>query len=463
MMAPETRYQILIADDEPAITEGLSAMLEEEGYSTESARDGHEALKKLKERSFHLALVDLKIPGKDGLQILDEIKKQNILTEVIIITGKGTIDTAVQAMKAGAYDYLTKPVEPQRLRSIIPKALERHQLIVDNQQLKETIRNLTRYDQLIGQHEKMRKIYEIIDAVAESTANILITGESGTGKELVARAIHNKSPRAGGPFLAVNCSALPRDILENELFGHEKGAFTGALKEKPGCFEMAHGGTLFLDEIGEMPVDTQAKLLRVLESQSFRRLGGTREIQVDVRLIAATNRKVQKALTDGLLREDLYYRLSVVEIELPPLRERMSDLPLLVEEFLKMYNQKNNKDIKGFSKECWEVFHNYSWPGNVRELKNVVERAVILCPQEIVQLEHLPGHLLVSKETTVPKKEENIALGKTLYEIEKEIIYKTLKMTNNNKTRAAQVLGISLKTLHNKLNRYMLEEKIKKA
>ncbi|MFQ5825362.1 MAG: sigma-54-dependent transcriptional regulator [bacterium] len=456
-MENNTQYKILIADDEESITEGLSALLELQGYKTVTVNDGNGALTLLEKEPFNLVLVDLMIPGLNGLQILEALKKKEVLTEVIIITGKGTISTAVEAMKNGAYDYLTKPVEPDRLRTIIPKALEHHDLVVKNRMLEQTIKNLSRYEDMVGQDETMRKIYQLIDAVADTTANVLLTGESGTGKELVARAIHKKSSRACGPFVAVNCSAFPRDILENELFGHEKGAFTGALNEKAGCFEMANRGTIFLDEIGEMPADTQAKILRALEERSFRRLGGTKEIEVDVRVIAATNRDIKKALEEGNVREDLYYRLSVVEIELPPLRERMSDLLPLLGEFLKRFNQKNNKNVKGFSPECLEVLRKYHWPGNVRELKNVVERAVILSSGDTIHLHHLPNQMF---KPPLKDNAVSVELGRTLHEIEKEVIFKTLKMTNNNKTKAAQILDISLKTMHNKLNKYLLEKEI---
>ena len=456
-MSDNRQPKILIADDEPAITAGLSALLDEEGYATATAADGKEAMAMLEKRDFNLVLVDLTIPGLDGLQVLHRVKKRDLPTEVIIITGKGTIGTAVEAMKAGAYDFLTKPVEPERLRTVVAKALEHQNLVATNRRLQETIEQLTRYEEMVGQHEKMQEVYRFVDAVADTTANVLITGESGTGKELVARAIHSKSGRARGPFIAVNCSAFPRDILENELFGHEKGAFTGALKEKPGCFEMAHGGTLFLDEIGEMPADTQTKLLRVLEERRFRRLGGTKEIEVDVRVIAATNRNIPKALKDGTLREDLYFRLSVMEIEMPPLRERLSDLELLLNEFLRVFNEKNHKNIQGFAPDCLDVLKKYRWPGNVRELKNLVERAVILCNGAVIETAHLPSSVL-QESPTVPSAAEVVPAGKTLHEIEREVIFKTLKMTKNNKTKAAEILGISLKTLHNKLNKYYEEE-----
>ena len=454
-MGSNVKYQILIADDEPSITVGLSELLELEGYETTTVSDGKEALKQIGEKYFDIALLDLVMPGLDGLQILNEINKTDLSTTVIMISGKGSTETTVKAIKSGAYDYLDKPVDPNRLRTIIAKALEHQSLVKKNKELEQKVQSLSRYDEMVGQDEKIHEVYQLIDAVADTSANVLITGESGTGKELVARAIHQKSSRLKGPFIAINCSALPRDILENELFGHEKGAFTGALKEKPGCFEMADGGTLFLDEIGEMPNDTQTKLLRVLEEMSFRRLGGTKEVTVDVRVVAATNRKIQKAIKDGLLREDLYFRLSVMEIELPSLRERMSDLLPLINEFLKIFNEKNKKEVKDFSPECLEVLRKYHWPGNIRELKNLVERTVILCEGDTVELKHFPRHILAA-----PQKEsgESIVLGRELQEIEKDVIFKTLKMTHNNKTKAAQILGISLKTMHNKLNKYYIED-----
>ncbi|MCH8871491.1 sigma-54-dependent Fis family transcriptional regulator [candidate division KSB1 bacterium] len=453
-MGNNLKYQILIADDEPAITVGLAELLELEGYETTTVNDGQEALKQIEEKPFHIALLDLVMPGLDGLQILNEINKTGLSTTVIMISGKGSTETTVKAIKSGAYDYLDKPVDPNRLRTIIAKALEHQSLVKKNKELEQKVQSLSRYNDMVGQDEKINEVYHLIDAVADTSASVLITGESGTGKELVARAIHQKSSRLKGPFIAINCSALPRDILENELFGHEKGAFTGALKEKPGCFEMADGGTLFLDEIGEMPNDTQTKLLRVLEEMSFRRLGGTKEVTVDVRVVAATNREIQKAIKNGLLREDLYFRLSVMEIELPSLRERMSDLLPLINEFLKIFNERNKKEVKGFSPECLEVLRKYHWPGNIRELKNLVERTVILCEGDTVELKHFPKHILAAPQK---KRGESIELGRELQEIEKDVIFKTLKMTHNNKTKAAQILGISLKTMHNKLNKYYIE------
>ncbi|MCI0511971.1 sigma-54 dependent transcriptional regulator [candidate division KSB1 bacterium] len=443
--------KILVADDEVYTLEALVALLEADGYTLETATNGADALKKLMDAPFALVLADLKMPELDGLELLTEIKHADLLTEVIIITGKGSIHTAVSAMKNGAYDYLTKPVEADRLRSIVPKALEHHRLLVSYRHLETQLRNLTRYESLIGQSAQMKEVYQVIDAVADSTANVVITGESGTGKELVARAIHNKSSRANGPFVAVNCAAFPREILENELFGHEAGAFTGALKEKPGYFELANGGTIFLDEVGEMPLEIQAKFLRVLEERKFRRLGGKKEISVDIRIISATNRNLNQALEDKSLREDLYYRLCVVEIEMPPLRDRLGDIELLALDFLKFFSSKNKKPVKNISPKCLINLAQYSWPGNVRELKNVIERAVILSRSDTLEVTDLPTRIV---DTRPDSRILNIPLGTSLDECEKEIILRNLDYVQNNKTHAAKMLGISLKTLHNKLNQY---------
>ncbi len=455
--------KILIADDEQAIRIGLSELLKEEGYSVDCAEDGQETLNKLNQDQYALLLADLKMPKYDGLKILRKIRKAGMDTEVIIITGKGTISTAVRAMKAGAYDYLTKPVESERLKSIIPKVMEHYHLRVSHKNLQQQIRQLTHYEDLVGQSEQMQQIYKTIEAVADSTANIIVTGESGTGKELVARAIHRKSGRQDQPFVAVNCSAFPEQILENELFGHEKGAFTGALTEKPGCFELAHRGTLFLDEVGDMALETQARILRALEERSFRRLGGKKEIQVDVRIIAATNRDLQKAMEEKQFREDLYYRLCVVEVDIPPLRERLDDVPLLIEEFLDYFNQKNNKQIKGLTPKCRDLLLNYPWPGNVRELKNTIERAVILTnaskidvgviPDRIVRAEKLQSKIAAG-DIGQQGPSVTIPIGTKMEDAERKIILETLQYTNNNKTETAKVLGVSLKTIHNKLGKY---------
>src|SRR3954467_3122470 len=384
--------KVLIADDETSITAGLSAILSDEGYNVEVANDGQKALERLRDERFGVILADLKMPKLDGLSLLKEMQKESIPTECIIITGAGTVETAVDAMRQGAYDYIEKPLTADklnRLKALLPKAIEKHNVQQKNRELSSKLEGLTHYAELTGQSEPMREVYSIIDAVASSTASVLILGESGTGKELVARAMHTKSERAKGPFFALNCAALPKEILENELFGHEKGAFTGSTNEKPGAFEMSSGGTLFLDEVAEMAPDIQVKLLRALETRMVRRLGGKKEIPVDIRVVAATNKDLQKAITEGELREDLYYRLAVVEIYLPPLRERADDMQLLGVEFLARYPTQNGKTITGFADDAWDWILSYNWPGNVRELKNAVERAVIMSRGEKIGLSDL--------------------------------------------------------------------------
>jgi DNA-binding NtrC family response regulator len=388
------------------------------------------------------------------LQLLRDLRQQNLPSEFIIVTGHGTIDTAVQAMRDGAYDYLTKPVDATRLRLVIEKAVERYGLVAANRRMAKQLLALSSFGELIGQSEAMRGVYKLIEAVANTDTSVLITGESGTGKELVARAIHQRGSRSSGPFVGINCSALPSEILENELFGHEKGAFTGALIQKPGCFELADGGTLFFDEIGEMPFELQAKLLRVLEERKFRRLGGRKEIEVNVRIISATNRNIRQAVKEKQVREDLFYRLAVMEIELPPLRERIGDLQLLADHFLRHFSEKTGKKISGFSRQAMAILTSHAWPGNVRELRNIIERAVVLCTSRHITPAELPKHLLDGSESADVK----IPIGTMIEEAERRIILKTLEANANNKTRAAEILGISLKTLHNKLNLYRERE-----
>ncbi len=401
-----TPQRVLVADDEPAITQGLSAILSDDGYDVAVVNDGQRALDELLGGGYGVVLADLKMPRLDGLALLKELQQRTVPTECIIITGQATIDSAVQAMRQGAYDYIEKPLNAEklnRLKALIPKALEKYTIGQKNRELASRLETLTHYGELTGQSEEMRQVYQIIDAVAPSNASVLILGESGTGKELVARAVHAKSDRAKGPFFALNCAALPKDILENELFGHEKGAFTGSINEKAGAFEMADGGTIFLDEVAEMPPDIQVKLLRALETRTVRRLGGKKEIEVDIRIVAATNKDLQKALTDGELREDLYYRLAVVELYLPPLRERVSDVQLLADEFLARFSQQNGKKLLGFDDSAWAWIHSYSWPGNVRELKNAVERAVIMARGELVTAQDImPRHLRAAAAATAP-------------------------------------------------------------
>ena len=406
MAASHTPQRLLIADDEPSITQGLGAILTDEGYDVSVVNEGQRALDELSGGAYGVVLADLKMPKVDGLALLKALQEKDVPTECIIITGQATIDSAVQAMREGAYDYIEKPLTAEklnRLKALIPKALEKYAIGQKNRELASRLETLTHYGELTGQSEEMRQVYQLIDAVAPSNASVLILGESGTGKELVARAVHAKSDRAKGPFFALNCAALPKDILENELFGHEKGAFTGSINEKAGAFEMSDGGTLFLDEVAEMPTDIQVKLLRALETRTVRRLGGKKEISVDIRIVAATNKDLQKALRDGELREDLYYRLAVVELFLPPLRERLSDVQLLANEFLGRFSQQNGKKLLGFDEGAWSWIHSYNWPGNVRELKNAVERAVIMARGDIVTAQDImPRHLRMAAPTAPP-------------------------------------------------------------
>src|SRR5262245_60413596 len=384
--------RILIADDEAAIANGLSAILHDAGYEVEVAADGQKALERLSNERFGVVLADLKMPKLDGIALLKAIRERKIPTEFVMITGQGSTEMAIEAMKEGAADYIEKPLNADRLNKLkvqIPKLLELFAVQVQNQQLSAKLEGLTHYGELSGQSDEMRRVYQVIDAVAPSNASVLILGESGTGKELVARAVHSKSDRGKGPFFALNCAALPKEILENELFGHEKGAFTGSTNEKQGAFELADGGTLFLDEIAEMSPDVQVKLLRAIESRMVRRLGGKKEIEVDIRVVAATNKDLQKALADNELREDLYYRLAVVELYLPPLRERADDIQLLANEFLARYSSQNGKQVSGFADDAWEWILSYHWPGNVRELKNAVERAVILTRSDKINMNDL--------------------------------------------------------------------------
>jgi DNA-binding NtrC family response regulator len=435
--------RILIADDERSITEGLSAILTDEGYDVAVAADGQQAFQKLQGDGFGVVLADLKMPKMDGLALMKQLQEQGVPTECIIITGQASIDSAVQAMREGAYDYIEKPLNAEklnRLKALIPKALEKYSVQEHNRELTSQLQGLTHYGELTGKSEEMRGVYQVIHAVAPSTANVLILGESGTGKELVARALHTKSERARGPFLALNCAALPKDILENELFGHEKGAFTGSTNEKAGAFEMADGGTLFLDEVAEMPTDIQVKILRALETRTIRRLGGKKEIEVDIRILAATNRDLQKALDEGDLREDLYYRLAVVELFLPPLRERMGDIKLLADEFLLRFAQQNGKKIKGFSDEAWDWIVSYNWPGNVRELKNAVERAVIMARGDIVSAtDIMPRHLRVSSESSMV----SLPAGATVADARRQLVLRTFASTGGDHLRTAKIVGLS--------------------
>ena len=418
--------------------------MRDEGYEVAVALDGQKALDQLAAESFGVVLADLKMPKVDGLALLKELQLRGIPTECIIVTGQATVDSAVQAMREGAYDYVEKPLTADklnRLKALIPKALDKFNVQQKNRELSSKLEGLTHFGELTGQSEEMRAVYQIIEAVAPSSASVLIFGESGTGKELVARAVHNKSERAKGPFFALNCAALPKDILENELFGHEKGAFTGSTNEKPGAFEMADGGTIFLDEVAEMPPDIQVKLLRAIESRSIRRLGGKKEITVDIRILAATNRDLQKALSENDLREDLYYRLAVVELFLPPLRERIGDIKLLASEFLVRFGEQNGKPMTGFDDAAWEWILSYNWPGNVRELKNAVERAVIMSRgDKIKAVDIMPRHL---RRGADPTASISVPPGATLADTRRQLVLRAFASTNGDYARTANMVGMA--------------------
>jgi DNA-binding NtrC family response regulator len=391
------------------------------------------------------------MPRMGGLELLRAIRDEGNAMTIVILTAQGTVETAVEAIKEGAYDYLTKPVEPQRLKILLDKIVERQDTLREVKVLRKQLREHGSFGKMIGNSSQMRKVYQTIEQAAPTQASVLIWGESGTGKELVAQTIHQLSPRAQMPFVPINCAAIPETLLESEIFGHEKGAFTGASDRREGCFELADRGTLFLDEIAEMTPATQVKLLRVLQERKFRRLGGRAEQSVDVRVIAATNVNPADAVKNGKLREDLYYRLNVFAIELPPLRYRKDDLSLLVQSFLAEFNERNNKSVSAIDPAAMRILDQYNWPGNVREVRNVVERAVILSNSEFIEPKQLPP--LVTDSPDVVKAVVALEPGTTVEEAERRLILMTLEHTRDNKTRAAEILGISLKTLHNKLNK----------
>jgi len=443
--------KILIADDERHVADGLQMLLADDGYSVDTATDGDAAWELVQKGGYGLVLADLRMPGVDGLELFARMRNAGIASEVIIITGAATVESAVDAVKQGAFYYLEKPLKIEGLRALIPRALEAFRVKQENRQLEERLANMTRFGDLIGQSEEMRRVYSMIEAAAPSNASLFVVGESGTGKELVARAIHDKSTRAKGPFVAINCAAFPREILENELFGHEKGAFTGALNEKPGCFELADGGTLFLDEVAEMEPDIQVKLLRALEQRSFRRLGGKKEIKVDIRVVSATNKEISKAIENQELREDLYHRLAVIPITLPPLRDRSGDVKILAESFLRRFAQENDKKLSRFAPDAIEFLHSYRWPGNVRQLKNAVERAVILARGEEVTLDDLRGHELITSD----EREVRIPVGTSLESAERTLVLKTFSFADGDHQRAATLLGRDEEWLRTRLSDFL--------
>jgi DNA-binding NtrC family response regulator len=450
--------RVLIVEDEPAARVGLEQLVKSWGFVAESAGDGEEAMDKVTTFRPAIVITDLVMPRMDGLGLLRALQQQGADVTTLILTAQGTVETAVEAMKEGAYDYLTKPIDLQRLKILLDKIVERLETMREVKALRRQLREHGTFGSMIGNSPEMRKIYGVIEQASPTNASVLITGESGTGKELVATTVHQLSARGQFPFVAINCAAIPETLLESEIFGHEKGAFTGAADRRPGCFELADRGTLFLDEIGEMTPATQVKLLRVLQEQRFRRLGGRTEQSVDVRVLAATNADPLEAVHKGKLREDLYYRLNVFSLRLPPLRERKEDLPLLIQSFINEFNTRNQRSIVGVDQQAMRMLEQYAWPGNVRELRNVIERATILSPGPFIEPKHLPPAL--AEEPQAPSHPQvALAPGITVEEAERRLIMMTLEHTRDNKTRAAEILGISLKTLHNKLNKLRLRPK----
>lgn len=460
MLGPEGRIELatlLIADDEINILKGLKLAFEDEGYDVMTAENGLDAWNAINKNSIDLVITDLRMPGMDGYELLKKISAAYPTLPVIVLTGHGTIETAVETMRDGAVDFFTKPVDLDKLLLVVKKSISASMLQEQNRKLSEEIDKLKKqqeYSRIIGKSGKVAQMMQTIEQVAQSRASVLITGESGTGKELVANALVNLSSRKDKPFVKVHCASLSPTLLESELFGHEKGAFTGAVSQKKGRFELADGGTIFLDEIGEIDLTTQVKILRVLQEREFERVGGEKTVSVDVRVIAATNRNLQEEVRNGRFREDLYYRLNVVHIEVPPLRERKEDIELLTIDFLKEFNKEDGRTIQGISPAARKALMAYSWPGNIRELKNTIESSVVLAKGNIIQLEDLPPQ--ISKG----EKDSSISIDfpTTMQDAEKKIILASIAFCGGNKTKAADMLDIGRKTLHRKLKEYFGEE-----
>ncbi len=469
-MSADSRKQVLVADDELNLRRVLSAQLTRDGYDVVAVEDGQGALDALEQHHVDVIITDLRMPRIDGMTLLKRVVSTHPDIPVIIITAHGTVDTAVEALKIGAFDYVTKPFEQTEFRNVVAKAARTRELS-DSEALAGPA-EVGRY-RLIGQSAPMNDVYQVIEKVADTPSTVLLTGESGTGKELIARALHENSSRSDRPFIRVNCAAIPRDLIESELFGYEKGAFTGAVTSKPGRFELAHGGTLFLDEIGEIPVNMQVKLLRAIQEQEFERVGGIKTIEVDVRLVAATNRDLAEEIKAGRFREDLYYRLNVVQVRLPPLRERRSDIPLLVDHFLRRFAERLKKQIAGVSEEAMTRLLEHPWPGNIRELENVIERCVLFTDSERVQPSDLPPEVLGQAPTLTPAEpppapaepaEPELTPGlkeavrEATSKVERELIVKALEQTGGNVTHTARLLKISRKSLQTKMKELGLRE-----
>lgn len=459
------KSKILVADDERVIRLVLRETLEKEGYEVEEAINGEEVVQKIRKNGFNLVILDVKMPKMDGIEALKEIKKIDPGIIVVMITAYGTGKIAMKAIREGAYDYFTKPFDVDEIKIVVKRALEKRQLQEHINLLETQLMQEHRFDKIIGTSQKMQEVFSLIKKVVTNDVTVLITGESGTGKELVAQAIHYHSFRAKKRFVRISCVAIPETLLESEMFGHERGAFTGAHQKKPGKFELANGGSLFLDEIGDMPLSLQAKLLRVIQEKEIERVGGTETFKVDVRLIAATNKNLSQAVIEKSFREDLYFRINVLPIHLPPLRERREDIPILLEHFIERFNQKLGKHIRKVSPDAMKTLMNYSWPGNIRELENVIQRAIIMSSGDIINSDLLPGNIKV--EPVLPDIEslaEDFSapmldrIQKITDRLEEQMIKEALKRANHRRQETADLLGISRKSLHNKMQKYELFE-----
>jgi len=447
---------ILIVDDEKNYLVILEALLAPEGYEIITEDNATNALRLIREADLDLVITDMRMPGMNGMELLEEAKKIDPELPVIMMTAYGTIEKAVEAMKKRAYDYITKPFRNEELKLTVRKALEFYRLKKENRLLSDALSDRYKYGNIIGKSQPMLKIYEMIAKVSPSKASVMITGPSGTGKELIAKAIHYNSPRKNRPFISINCGALTETLLESELFGHERGAFTGAVTMKKGRFELADGGTLFLDEVGEMPPSLQVKLLRVLQEMEFERVGGTKTIKVDVRILAASNRRLKEDVDKGIFREDLFYRLNVVHIEVPPLKERAEDIPFLVAHFVEKFRSSNRKKIE-LAPEVWKALYSYPWPGNIRELENTMERAMVMSSDENITLKDLPDYVIKEKEQAIDLDRIvplNLALAEALDQIEERLISRALNHSNNVQSRAAEMLGITRHAMHYKMKKY---------
>src|SRR3954466_7766277 len=459
-MAAKRKKRILAIDDEPAMTEWLKILLEHAGYEVKTALIGTRGEELFKTWRPDAVITDMMLPDADGIDLVRKFKHIDPEAEVIVVTGQGNIPKSVDAVKAGAFDFLEKPIDAERLLDKLEKAIKQKSLVDENEQLKQKLQDRYKFQNVIGKSKKMQELFELIESVAASEANILIQGENGTGKELIANAIHYNSKRLKGPFIKINCAAIPKDLIELELFGYKKGAFTGAMADKEGLFEMAEGGSLLLDEIGEMPPYLQTKLLRVLQEREYRPIGSDRIVHVDFRLICATNIDLDAALRDGRLREDLYFRINTITLRVPPLRERTEDIPLLCEHFLEKYRVRHQRNVKSIAPAAYHVLIRHRWPGNVRELENVIERGVLVAKGAEIAVNDLPESLRTESAATT---EFVIPPHRTLAEIEKMAIVQTLQRTNWNKQEAAQILGLYRPTLYSKMKKHDIQDGAKGA